>query len=227
MRIAQDHRPAILKTAARLFAERPFQEVLMDDIASEVGIAKGTIYRSYPNKQELCVAICMEYMQTMENELTQITAENSACSSEALLTLMVEQMARHFYEYRDFFNAMHRAEGGIQLLNRKGFIKQRSGIREQIADVIRSGQKTGVWDALDPVMCADAILGMLRNLYIFGNPHLKPAEVSRMILHIFLNGVRNRSQTVPAVRSRKAVSNLKKIAPVPTVRASADGGRKS
>jgi AcrR family transcriptional regulator len=224
MRIAQDHRAAILKTAARLFASRPFQQVLMDDIAAEVGIAKGTIYRFYPNKQELCVAICMEYMQTMLQELSQIKDQTD--SHEEQLKRMVVKMAEHFHEYRDFFTAMHRAEGGIQLMSRKPFIKERSSIRDAIADVLRAGQRAGDWAGLDPIMCADMILGMMRNLYFFGEADLKPVQVSGIILNVLLNGIRTRTNHKHSGVRRAVATRKKQVPPMPA-RTSAQGGRNS
>ena len=224
MRIAQDHRAAILKTAAKLFAGRPFQEVLMDDIAAEVGIAKGTVYRFYSNKQELCVAICMEYMHTMTAQISKIIDET--CSPEEQLERMIVQMAKHFHEYRDFFTAMHRAEGGIQLMTRKSFMKERSGLRDQFADVIRAGQKDGDWADLDPVMCADMILGMMRNLYFFGKPEVKPAEVSGIILTVLLNGIR-KPGTQAKISTGRAVATRKKSTPGVPTQAPAQGGRNS
>ena len=37
MRVAVDHRETILQTAAKLFARKPFHEVLMDDVADQAG----------------------------------------------------------------------------------------------------------------------------------------------------------------------------------------------
>ena len=40
----------ILDAAARLFSEKGFHEVKVDDIAEKVGLSKGTIYLYYENK---------------------------------------------------------------------------------------------------------------------------------------------------------------------------------
>ena len=51
----QEREAQILAAAARLFSERRFDEVLMDDIAREAGVAKGTVYQYFHNKADLLV----------------------------------------------------------------------------------------------------------------------------------------------------------------------------
>ena len=45
----------ISKTALELFRDNSYQNVSMRKIASEVGIAVGTLYNYYPNKWELYI----------------------------------------------------------------------------------------------------------------------------------------------------------------------------
>src|SRR5438876_8413885 len=47
----------ILAAAARLFGKRRFHEVRMDDLAGEAKVGKGTLYRYFPDKEELYVAL--------------------------------------------------------------------------------------------------------------------------------------------------------------------------
>ncbi|MDO9026766.1 MAG: helix-turn-helix domain-containing protein, partial [bacterium] len=50
-------RQEILKAAATVFAKRGFQKTLMDDIAGQAGIGKGTIYRYFSSKDDLYFSI--------------------------------------------------------------------------------------------------------------------------------------------------------------------------
>ncbi|MSQ93318.1 MAG: TetR/AcrR family transcriptional regulator [Gemmataceae bacterium] len=43
----------ILDAAAQLFAKRRYHEVRMDDIAESAGVAKGTLYKYYHDKEDL------------------------------------------------------------------------------------------------------------------------------------------------------------------------------
>ena len=59
-------RQQIVETSARLFAQDGYTGCEMERVASEAGIAKGTLYLYFPGKQELffaCVDWGMSWMQ--------------------------------------------------------------------------------------------------------------------------------------------------------------------
>ncbi|HZW29624.1 MAG TPA: helix-turn-helix domain-containing protein, partial [Isosphaeraceae bacterium] len=43
----------IIDAAIQLFAERPYHEVRMEDIAARAQVAKGTLYLHYQDKEDL------------------------------------------------------------------------------------------------------------------------------------------------------------------------------
>lgn len=61
-----ERRQRIIEAAARLFAELGFAGCEMERVASDLGIAKGTLYLYFPGKQDLffaCVDLGMQQMQ--------------------------------------------------------------------------------------------------------------------------------------------------------------------
>ena len=53
----QHRREELLDTAAARFAEKPYEDVLMEDIAARAGVSRALLYHYYPNKRDLYVAI--------------------------------------------------------------------------------------------------------------------------------------------------------------------------
>ncbi|MFI0355549.1 TetR/AcrR family transcriptional regulator [Actinomadura sp. 9N407] len=54
---AARNRAAVLKAAARLFAEHGVEAVSMDQVAAEAGVGKGTLFRRFGDKSGLAVAL--------------------------------------------------------------------------------------------------------------------------------------------------------------------------
>ena len=53
----------IIDAAIQLFAERPFHEVRMEDIAARAKVAKGTLYLHYKDKEDLFAGIMNDGLQ--------------------------------------------------------------------------------------------------------------------------------------------------------------------
>lgn len=68
-------RQALLSAGRRLFAERPFDAVAIDDIVNEAKVAKGTFYNHFEDKVALLDAIVTEIRQGIEARITRVNAE--------------------------------------------------------------------------------------------------------------------------------------------------------
>lgn len=69
-------REKILNKAADMFLSYGFKSVTMDDIASELGISKKTIYKYFSNKVVLVDASTESIQQTIDNAIKQIQEQN-------------------------------------------------------------------------------------------------------------------------------------------------------
>ena len=187
MRQAKDHRPAILNAAAKLFRQKRFHEVLVEDVAEAAGVAKGTIYRYYRTKEELLAEICFVSLEELARDLAGL-AERPESARERLFK-MVEGAARYFREHSDFFEVMQREWGQACLQRKSRFLAYRSKTRATFAKVIRDGQATGEFRGVDASLAAEMLMGMNRSMLFYGDPRMSAARVSRLILEVFLRGI--------------------------------------
>jgi AcrR family transcriptional regulator len=187
MRPAVDHGPAILKAAARLFAEKPFHLVRMDEVASRARVAKGTIYRFYPDKDELYVAIIAAWLTGLKAELRSVALARRPAPER--LREMVAKVVAHHHARRDFYEVMRREEADRRLLRRPEIRARHRAIRRLLARVIREGQLAGELCAIEPQRAAIMLLGMVLALLRFGDRRLSSGETARMALGVFLHGL--------------------------------------
>jgi AcrR family transcriptional regulator len=85
---------AILATATRLFAEHPPSEVTLADIGREVGLARNSIYRYFPDKAHLLAAWFNAVLAPLQAASTEI-AERAQPAPERLdawLTLHLDYL---------------------------------------------------------------------------------------------------------------------------------------
>ena len=210
MRIATDHREAILQTAARLFARKPFHEVLMDDVAEQTGIAKGTIYRYFPNKEELFAALHLQFVDMMTREVERSGRGGDPVENiRARLARAGEVIAENY----DFFEVMLRHECEVWERRSSEVLEHRNKLRDLYSQPIADAEAQGLLACQYGVQtAADMLLGMMRNILRFMTPLPQPAVLAEMVMDMFLHGVAARhsggaeraqaSQRAP--RARKA-----------------------
>jgi AcrR family transcriptional regulator len=64
---ALKNRALILKTAMQLFTEKNVHDVTMSDIAEAAGIGKGTLYRHFKDKAQLCQSMLDEDQRSLQD----------------------------------------------------------------------------------------------------------------------------------------------------------------
>jgi AcrR family transcriptional regulator len=69
---------AILAATNRLLASRGYELMSMDDIAAEVGIAKGSLYRHFESKEALAAAVMVRLLERTHEALAALPADLSA-----------------------------------------------------------------------------------------------------------------------------------------------------
>ena len=66
---------AIIDVVNRLLAEKGFDAMTVDEVAFEVGVAKASLYKHFPSKEDLATAAMVRVMQ---RAVTQLAAQDAA-----------------------------------------------------------------------------------------------------------------------------------------------------
>jgi AcrR family transcriptional regulator len=94
--IEQDDKERILSKASERFMETGFSKVTIDELASELGISKKTVYKFFPSKDVLLQAIVKALLSHVEREVSSIINADEPFERKItrLLTLIGRQMRR-------------------------------------------------------------------------------------------------------------------------------------
>jgi AcrR family transcriptional regulator len=96
-RAREVYRDAILDAAARVFVRRGFAGTRMSDVAAEAGLATGTLYNYFPNRDELLASLVERVTQELMSEVSGA----GEAAAEAPLRTQLEQMVRAAFEHFD------------------------------------------------------------------------------------------------------------------------------
>lgn len=114
---AVQNRAEIIAAAQRLFAEHGVHNVSMTQIACEAGVGKGTLYRHFRNKSDVCYALMDNEQQSFQNRTFEHLRTTSDTPSESLLWFL-EVLAGFVADHIDLLFAAYQdrlPDEGIQL----------------------------------------------------------------------------------------------------------------
>ncbi|MEO7106999.1 MAG: helix-turn-helix domain-containing protein [Rhodoferax sp.] len=73
----QAREDAIIRVVNRLLAEKGFDAMTVDEVAASVGIAKASLYKHFPSKEDLAAAAMVYVMRRAQNYLKDLPADAS------------------------------------------------------------------------------------------------------------------------------------------------------
>lgn len=184
----------IICAAEALLAEKGYHAIAMDEIATRVGIAKGTVYLHFPSKEDLVVAL-------FERELSAFRhVVEDATMAPGLARARLEQILSRTYEGmrsgRTHLLITLAADPSV----RNELLEKRLSLRDHIAQVnsaiqriLEDGKTTGEFDqAIPTVVMLTTFLGLLspRHFEPLLETHcLSPEELANHAGRIFFTGI--------------------------------------
>ncbi|MBZ0294073.1 MAG: TetR family transcriptional regulator [Anaerolineae bacterium] len=127
------NRMLLLETAQRLFSEQGVSEVTMTAIADAAQVGKGTLYRHFQNKAELCHALLDQEMRDLqERSLRRMRSHENPLEN---LEWFLEQVLLFVVQNEEFLSIQVTDEN-VQMLNHPAHLWWRQtilGLLRQIA----------------------------------------------------------------------------------------------
>lgn len=172
-------RREVIATAARLFAERGFQETSMSDLTEATGLAAGGLYHYISGKDELLFSICDELLDPLLERAREIVAAGTPAAEQlrAVLHAWLEHIASHRDHMLVFAQERHVIEREPQWRRVR---RQRKDFEQLLDDVLARGEADGSMSFEDRHFTLLALLGMVNYTPQWLNPRgrLSPEEIA-------------------------------------------------
>lgn len=190
-------REKILEAAAELFATKHYHEVMMDDVAKLISVAKGTVYNYFPSKEELYFTIMRTKMENLLSILKQkIEPEKNNIDS---LRAFVVHLYMFMMKHRRFFLIYQRETLNKQNSFCEDLLSLEKQMKQMIMQIISRGEKEGVFRKVNEEFATSLVFGSIYGAVqrgINNNLQLEDAmkekeEVFDFILHGLYFGFNN------------------------------------
>jgi len=184
-RLDEKKRQDITDAAVRLFAQRPFHEVKLDDVAAAARVGKGTLYLYFKNKHDLYATLIQDGFDRLVDGLReQLNGhEDRRIDAWEALARIVGELARFATSQPDLYELMR----SVPLTKTR--IEKRRQLTDLIEQTIRRGTRAGVMCDAHPALTATFIPAMVRAAMLFGPRNVSAEELSGHILRLLEKGL--------------------------------------
>lgn len=192
---APEKRERILKAAIKVFAKNGFYATRVSEIAKAAGVADGTIYLYFKNKDDVLITIFEEGIQELLAILREVAASDEPF--ERRVSRIIELQLGLLEAERDLAEVIT-----VNLRQSSSLLKQYAAplfmeYIDVIAGLIREGQKQGAFRKdLNPRVVARSLFGALDAILLtWALGEADPASLRKAASHcasLFLEGLRAR-----------------------------------
>ncbi len=190
-----DKRQRILKAAIKVFAKNGFYATRVSEIAKAAGVADGTIYLYFKNKDDVLITIFEDGIQQLLVILREVAASDEPFDKR--ITRIIELQLGLLEEQRDLAEVIT-----VNLRQSSSLLKQYAAplfmeYIDVIAGLVRDGQEQGAFRKdLNPRVVARSLFGALDAILLtWALGEADPASLRKAASHcatLFLEGLRAR-----------------------------------
>jgi AcrR family transcriptional regulator len=161
---------AIVATVKRLLAEKGYDQMTVDEVAAEVGIAKASLYKHFPSKEALAAAAMVQTMERALQLVSQVQAQPEGTPLQRLKAVtrwaLETQLAGEMPTLPSQNSALRSA-----LLADRGYMDRLMTLSDQLGEWILQAQADHSLDARLPpqavlftlfARACDPVLGFLK-----------------------------------------------------------------
>ena len=177
--------------ALRLFKEKGYHATSMRDIASAVGINKGSLYSYIKTKEDLLIPVFEQAMGVLLAEIEQLTADRSLTPTMRLKRAIhahVSAVANNLDVLTVYLSEWRQLAAESLATNRT----QRERYAALFHDILRDGIAAGEFRPMDTRIVMLGMIGMCNYLFRWYRPdgRLAPDQIADELIEMVMQGVK-------------------------------------
>lgn len=186
------HKEEILEAALRLFSEKGFHNVSMQEIAEKSEFGVGTIYNFFESKEAL-------FEELMKNSAEQTIREFSEIldgpgSEKERLSAFIRQLPEFQEKHGELIKLYISEYGikGLKLSKIRDESKSHEAINSKLAQLVEQGINKGLFRPVDPAITAKSLASIIETLIFETTGRFDRNNVTQMfnkVEQLFLDGL--------------------------------------
>jgi AcrR family transcriptional regulator len=180
-----DKRRQIMDAATRLFATRPFHEVLLDEVAAAAEVGKGTLYIYFKSKEDLYLRLIREGFEEMVGGAERDAGEGSGRSWDRLRRV-VAGLVGFAGRYPDLYRVMR---SGQMTPDDPEIQQTRQRLTKLVESILRDGIRDGEMADDHPEITAQFVLGFVRGAMLYPPAGMTGDILERHVVAILRSGI--------------------------------------
>lgn len=181
----ENKRRLIVQTAVKLFSEKPFHQVRLDDVAEAAGVGKGTVYIYFKNKEELYYSLIFEGFVEMVDRLKE-QANQTAVPASQKLRMAVGAVVDFGVQHPQFFEVLRTV--GVPDANSSWDLRRKEAA-DMVEKIIRDGIAADEFVESRPERIGLYLMSMVRAVMLYGPKVEDTVELTEHITGVLLRGI--------------------------------------
>ncbi len=168
----EQRREYIIDAAEKLFLDKGYDNVPMNDIAEEIGVNRATLYLYFKNKDSLYFAVLLRGLYIMREDFQKAVKENQT-GLERLIALC-NAFFNYYHEHPEYYNELSYMRARSFDISQIENANEQMVVAQELMDAISDSIKMGIEDGsikrdLEPVK---TVVFVVNNCEKFVNPGL-------------------------------------------------------
>lgn len=179
----------IMEAAIKVISEKGYLGATMDGIASEAGVAKGTLYYHFKTKEDLFNYIIKQGIYLIKNDIEKAVVKEKNIVNKFKQLCFIQ--LKIIYENRDFFRVIMSQLWGVELRH----LELRNAVKDYIDYLevyIIEAINENVIEVEDSHLMAYTFFGIMTSITVFellNDKKINSIEDAEKIINFTLNGI--------------------------------------